>query len=71
MQDERRVFLDLDQLREVLLLLPHVDVGIAVVVENPEIAVDAHVHARRLQQRIVVGVDLDAPFGQEARDRPV
>jgi hypothetical protein len=31
-------------------------------VENPEIAVDADVHARRLKQRIIVGVDLDAAF---------
>jgi hypothetical protein len=40
-------------------------------VENPEVAVYANVDARRLEQRIVVGIDLDAAFLQATRDRPV
>ena len=63
MQDELSVLVHLDQLGQVLLLLANVDEGIAVVVENPEIAVDADVHARGLKQGIVVGFDLDPTLG--------
>ena len=71
MQDERRVLLHLDQLRQVFLLLADVDVWIPVVVEDPEVTVDADVDARRLQKRVVVRVDLDAPLGQKAGNRPI
>ena len=71
MEDERRPVLDLDELGQVLLLLANVDVRIAVVVENPEEAVDPDVHARRLEQGFVVGIDLDPAFLQEPGDRAV
>jgi len=71
MEDERRSVLDLDELGQVFLLLANIDIGVAVVVENPELAVDANVDARRLEQRIVVGIDLDAAFLQATRDRPI
>jgi hypothetical protein len=71
MEDEGRSVLDLDELGQVFLLLANVDIGVAVVVENPEIAVDANVDARRLEQGIVVRIDLDAAFLQATRDRPI
>ena len=71
MEDERRSVLDLDELGQVLLRLANIDIGVAGVVENPEIAIDADVHARRLEQGIVVGIDLDAAFLQATRDRPI
>jgi hypothetical protein len=71
MEDEGRSVLDLDQLGQVLLRLANVDIGVAVVVENPEIAVDANVDARRLEEGIVVRIDLDAAFIQATRDRPI
>ena len=67
MEDEGRAVLDLDELGQVLLFLANVDVRIAVVVENPEVAVDADVDARRLEQGFVVGIDLDPAFLQEPR----
>ena len=48
-----------------------VDERVAVVVEDAEEAVDADVDARRLEQGIVVRIDLDAAFLQAARDRAV
>jgi hypothetical protein len=71
MEDERRSVLDLDELGQVFLRLANVDIGIAVVVENPEVPVNANVDARRLEQRIVVRIDLDAAFLQATRDRPI
>ena len=71
MEDESPVLGDLDQLGEVLLFLPDVDERISVVVENPEIAVDPDVHARGLQELVVVGIDLDAAFREKAGNRPV
>src|SRR5947207_5880655 len=71
MQDKRRVLLDLDELGEVFLLLADVDVGVAVVVKDSEVAVDPHVDARGLQERLVVRLDLDAALGQKARDRAI
>ena len=43
MQDEGLVRLRLDQLREIGLLLLHVDVGVAGVREDPELRVDVQV----------------------------
>ena len=70
-QDERPVVLDLDELRQLVLRLLDVDVRIARVVEDAEVPVDAHVDARGLQQRLVVGIDLDPALAEEPRDRPV
>src|SRR5690348_8760842 len=71
MQDERRVALDFHELREVLLLLAHVDERVPIVVENPEVSVHTHVDAGGLQELVVVGLDLDPAFRQEAGDRTV
>ena len=70
-EDERRVAVDLDQLGQVLLRLLDVDVRVTGVVEDAEVAVDADVDARRLEQRLVVGVDPDAPLVDQPPDRPV
>jgi hypothetical protein len=71
MEDERRSVLDLDELGQVFLRLANVDIGVAVVVENSEVAVDADVDARGLEQGIVVRIDLDAAFLQATGDRPI
>ena len=60
MEDEGALLVDLDELGELLLGLLDVDVRVARVVEHAEEAVDADVHAGRLQQRRVVRLDLDA-----------
>ena len=70
-EDERLVAVHLDQLGQVLLSLLDVDERIARVAEDAEVAVDAHVDARRLEERFVVGLDADAPFGEQAPDRAV
>ncbi len=70
MEDER-LAVDFDQLGQTLLLLLDVDVRVAGVAEDAEVAVDPHVHTRRLEQRPVVGVDLDPAFAEQALDRPV
>ncbi len=62
---------DLDKLGQLLLFLLDVDERVEVVAEDAEVAVDAHVDARRLEQRGVVGIDLDPALGEEARDRAV
>ena len=62
---------DLHELGQVLLRLLHVDERVARVAEDAEVAVDADVHARRLEQRLVVGLDLDAALVEQARDRAV
>ena len=70
-QDERSLIVDLDELRQVLLRFPDIDVGVPRVVEDAEEPIDADVDARRLEQRIVVGVDEDPTLVQQSRDRPV
>ena len=70
-EDERLVAVDLDELGQILLRLLDVDERIARVAEDAEVAVDAHVDARRLEQRLVVGVDADPPFGEQSPDRAV
>src|SRR5438105_10525708 len=52
MEHERRVVVDLDQGGQLLLLPLHVDERVAVVVEDPEEAVDADVDARRLEEQL-------------------
>ena len=49
-EDERAVSGDLDELGQLFLRLLDVDERIARVVEDPEVAVDAYVDARRLEQ---------------------
>ena len=56
-QDERLVAVRLDQAGEVGLLGARVDVRVAVVLEDAEAAVEPHVDARRLDHRLVVGLD--------------
>ena len=51
----------LDQAGEVGLLLRRVDVRVAVVLEDPEVAVDAHVDARRLDHLGIVRLERDPP----------
>ena len=70
-EDERPVLLDLDLLGQLFLGLLDVDVRIARVVEDPEVPVDAHVDARRLEERRVIRVDLDAAVGDEPLDGAV
>ena len=69
--DSAETVVHLDELRQVLLLLADVDIGVAVVVENPEEPVDLDVYARRLEERVVVGIDLDAALREQPGDRPV
>jgi hypothetical protein len=40
-------------------------------VENPEEAVDPDIHTRGLEQRVVVGIDLDPAFLQQSGDRSI
>jgi hypothetical protein len=69
--EDEGAILDRDQLGQLLLLDLDVDVGISVVVEDAKQAVDADVDARGLQERLVVGVDLEASLVQEPGDRGV
>ena len=57
MQDERVVALGLDLGRQLVLLLPRVDVGVAGVLEDAEEAVQPDVDARGLQHGRVPGVE--------------
>ena len=60
-KDERLVVLRLDEVGEFRLVLGRVDKRILVVVEQPEVAVEAHVDARRLDHGGVIGVEPDPP----------
>ena len=60
-QDERLLVLDRDELGQVRLRRPDVDVRVAVVAEDPEAAVEVQVDRRRLQVRRVVRADDDPP----------
>ena len=70
-EDERPLLVDLDELGQVLLRLLDVDERVARVAEDAEVAVDADVDARRLEQRRVVRVDLDAALVEQALDGSV
>ena len=50
-QDQRLAGVDLDEAGQVGLVLGRVDVGVLVVVEQPEVLVEPHVDARRLEHR--------------------
>ena len=65
-EDERIAVLDLDELRQPLLLPLDVDVGVAGVAKDPKQAVDAHIEARRLHQRRVVRIDHDPALVDQA-----
>ena len=68
MQDEWLITLGLDQAGEVGLLDARVDVGVSVVLKDAEPAVKADVDARRLDHRLVEGLDGYASgvhFGKE------
>ncbi len=60
-EDEGLVALRLHQPGQVRLFDGGVDVGVAVVLEHPEVAVEAHVDTRRLHHGFVVGIDPDPP----------
>src|SRR5918994_533197 len=66
MEDERRLIIDLDELRQLLLLLLDVDVRVPGVAEDAEVAVDTHVEAGRLHQRLVVRLHVDPLLGVTA-----
>jgi hypothetical protein len=70
-EDEGLRVLHLLQFREFLHRLLHVDEGIAGVTEDAEETVDAHVHARRLHELLVEGIDADSSFLEEPADRPI
>ena len=67
----KAVVVDLDELGQPFLRLLDVDVRVARVVEHPKRTVDAHVDARRLEQRGVIRVDPDAAFGDGRGDGAV
>lgn len=60
-EDERLVALRLHEAGQVGLLDGGVDVGVPVILEHPEVAVEAHIDARRLHHRFVVRVDPHPP----------
>ena len=68
MQHERFAGQRLDEARELVLLQGRVDVGVAGVVEHPEQAVEADVHAGRLHQLVVERVDAKASCGDFGAD---
>ena len=68
MEDERLVVGHLDELREVLLVGLDVDERVPGVAEDAEVAVDAHVQARRLHEPRLVRIDTDAALVEEAPD---
>ena len=54
MQDERLATSDLDQSREVRLVLGRVDERLLVVIKQPKVLVQAHIDARRLHHGLVI-----------------
>ena len=62
---------DLNEPGEIGLLGRRVDIGVAVVVEEPEVLVQAHVDARRLDHRRVPGVQAHPPGLDLGPDVPV
>src|SRR5581483_6088317 len=69
--EDERLLADLDELRQLLLRLLAVDERVAAVAEDAEVAVDADVHARRLEERGIVGADLDPALLEQPGDRAV
>ena len=60
MQDERLVGPHLDEVGELGLILGRIDERVLVVVEQPEVPVEAHVDRRRLDHPRFVGLQPDA-----------
>jgi hypothetical protein len=71
MEDEGLVVGDLDQLGQVVHRLPDVDVRVARVVEDAELAIRPHVDAGGLDQLGIEGVEHDPPGGDLLPDRAV
>ena len=71
MEDEGLLVGDGDELGQVLHPLADVDVGVAGVVEDAELPIDADVDARRLDQIRVVGVEGDPAGVDLLADRAV
>ena len=71
MEDEGLVAVDRGDLREAWLLDARVDVRVAVVVEDAEVAVQVEVHRRGLQAIGIEGVDADATLLEGGADVPV
>jgi hypothetical protein len=69
-EDERLLPTDLDQLGQVGLVRAHVDVGVAVVREDPERPIEADVH-RGLDRAVGQRVDADAALGERLADGTV
>jgi len=68
-EDERLLRVShLDELGQVLHRLLDVDEGVTGVAEDPKEAVDANVHAGRLNELLVEGVDRDAALFDQAAD---
>ena len=59
MEDEWLIVLDRYELGEIRLRLAHVDVGIAVIAEDAELAVEVEIDRRWLEARRIVRVDPD------------
>ena len=71
-EDERLLVVrDLDELGEVLHRLLDVDVRVARVAEDAEKPVDAHVHARGLEEVLGVRIDADASLFEQPADGAV
>ena len=70
-EDESFLGIHLDELRQLLHLLLHVDERVARVAKNPEEAVDPDVDARGLQELLGVRVDADPAFLEQPADRAV
>ena len=70
-QDERLVAVRFDQPGQLGLLDRRVDVRVAVVLEHPEVAVDADVDAGGLDHRRVEGVETDPAGLDRGADVPV
>jgi hypothetical protein len=69
MQDERLLRVSyLDQLGQIFHRFFDVDEGVTGVAEDPKEAVDANVHARRLNELLVEGVDPDTALFDQAAD---
>ena len=60
MQHERLITLGLDQASEVWLLDGGINVRVLVILKDPEPSIQTHVHAGRLDHRLVVGLEADA-----------
>ena len=67
-QNEGLVTLGLDQASEVRLLDGGINVRVLVILEYSEPAVQAHVHAGRLDHRLVVGLKADSASGKLGLD---